>query len=158
MVLLHGITDTWRTWEPLLPALEARHEVLAPTLPGHAGGPPLPERAGVGALADAVEGWMDDAGWRTAHLVGNSLGGYVALQLAARGRADTVVALAPAGGWAPGDPAAAETLRGFLDRRDAVRAAAPEADRIAATAEGRRGATRPTPSAPTTCRRTSWPT
>ena len=39
--LLHGFTDTWRTWELVLPALERRFEVLAPTLPGHAGGPPL---------------------------------------------------------------------------------------------------------------------
>ncbi|HWD77153.1 MAG TPA: alpha/beta fold hydrolase [Solirubrobacteraceae bacterium] len=41
MVCLHGFTDTWRSWELILPQLEARHEVLAPTLPGHAGGPPL---------------------------------------------------------------------------------------------------------------------
>ena len=46
---------------------------------------------------------MDDAGFETAHVAGNSLGGYVALQLAARGRARSVVALAPAGGWAEGD-------------------------------------------------------
>ena len=46
---------------------------------------------------------MDDAGFETAHIVGNSLGGYLALQLAARGRARSVVALAPAGGWAQGD-------------------------------------------------------
>jgi pimeloyl-ACP methyl ester carboxylesterase len=42
---------------------------------------------------------MDDAGVASAHLVGNSLGGYVALVLATRGRACSVVALAPAGGW-----------------------------------------------------------
>jgi pimeloyl-ACP methyl ester carboxylesterase len=41
---------------------------------------------------------MDEAGIGRAHLVGNSLGGFVALQLAARGRAESVVALAPAGG------------------------------------------------------------
>ncbi len=39
------------------------------------------------AVADAVERAMDEAGFETAHIVGNSLGGYVALQLAARGRA-----------------------------------------------------------------------
>ena len=41
MVCLHGFTDTWRTWELVLPMLERHHDVLAPTLPGHAGGPPL---------------------------------------------------------------------------------------------------------------------
>ena len=43
LVLLHGFTDTWRVWELVLPALERRHAVLAPTFPGHAGGPSLPE-------------------------------------------------------------------------------------------------------------------
>ncbi|MHB1570758.1 MAG: alpha/beta fold hydrolase, partial [Solirubrobacteraceae bacterium] len=41
MVCLHGFTDTWRTWELVLRALEPRHEVFAPTLAGHRGGPPL---------------------------------------------------------------------------------------------------------------------
>ena len=41
LVCLHGFTDTWRTWELVLPALERRHDVLAPTLAGHAGGPPI---------------------------------------------------------------------------------------------------------------------
>jgi len=55
LVCLHGFTDTWRTWELVLPELERRHDVLAPTLAGHAGGPPLGE-ASDAALADAVGG------------------------------------------------------------------------------------------------------
>ncbi len=62
----------------MLPALERRHEVLAPTLPGHAGAPPLGELHS-GTLADAVEQAMDEAGFETAHVAGNSLGGHVAL-------------------------------------------------------------------------------
>ncbi len=54
-------------------------------------------------LVDAVAHAMDAAGFELAHLAGNSLGGFVALQLAARGRAKTVVAFAPAGGWPHGD-------------------------------------------------------
>ena len=103
MVCLHGFTDTWRTWELVLPALEREHDVLAPTLAGHAGGPPIEGEINDAVLADAVERAMDEAGFETAHFVGNSLGGYLALQLAARGRARSVVALAPAGGWAEGD-------------------------------------------------------
>jgi pimeloyl-ACP methyl ester carboxylesterase len=41
MVCLHGFMETWRTWELVLDALERRHDVLAPTLAGHAGGPPF---------------------------------------------------------------------------------------------------------------------
>jgi pimeloyl-ACP methyl ester carboxylesterase len=91
-------------------------------------------------LADAVERAMDAAGFTTAHIAGNSLGGYVALQLAARGRAESVVALAPAGGWAAGDPAEAATPRFFATLFEQTRIAAPHADAIVATTEGRRRA------------------
>ena len=85
---------------------------------------------------------MDEAGFATAHLVGNSLGGYVALQLAARGRARSVVAFAPAGGWMPGEDWVREMLAGFTTAQAQARAAAPHAAVITATAEGRRRATR----------------
>jgi pimeloyl-ACP methyl ester carboxylesterase len=140
-VCLHGFTDTWRTWELVLPQLERHHDVLAPTLPGHAGGPPVDGEITGALLPDAVERAMDDAGFESAHIVGNSLGGYVALQLAARGRAQSVVALAPAGGWAAGDRSPAETLDHFATMRDQLRAAAPHAEAIVSSAEGRRRAT-----------------
>jgi pimeloyl-ACP methyl ester carboxylesterase len=140
LVLLHGFTDTWRTWELVLPELERHHDVLAPTLVGHAGGPPLDGEVSEAVLADAVERAMDDAGFQTAHIVGNSLGGYVALQLAARGRAESVVALAPAGGWADGDASFKETLRYFRTMQELLAAAAPHADAIVSSAEGRRRA------------------
>jgi pimeloyl-ACP methyl ester carboxylesterase len=110
LVLLHGFTDTWRTWELVLPVLERDHDLQAPTLLGHAGAPPIVGDISDTLLADAVEQAMDEAGFGTADIVGNSLGGYVALQLAARGRATSVVALAPAGGWAKGDESFRETL------------------------------------------------
>ena len=141
LVLLHGFTDTWRTWELVLAALERRHEVLAPTLAGHAGGPPLEGEPTHDAILDAVERAMDAAGFETAHIAGNSLGGYAALQLAARGRARSVVALAPAGGWADGDDSYRETLEYFRSMTELTRAAAPHADSIASTPEGRRRAT-----------------
>jgi pimeloyl-ACP methyl ester carboxylesterase len=138
LVLLHGFMDTWRTWELVLPALERRHDVLAPTLPGHAGGPPLGEATDA-TLPDAVERAMDDAGFATAHLAGNSLGGYVALQLAARGRARSVTALAPAGGWT--DPPR-ELFAFQAELAEETRTAARYADALVATPRGRRQATR----------------
>lgn len=142
LVLLHGFTDTWRTWELVLPRLERHHDVLAPTLPGHAGGPALPAEVTGRLLPDAVEAAMDAAGLATAHIAGNSLGGYVALQLAARGRARSVVAFAPAGGWTPGEDWARRMLDGFADLQAQARAAAPHAAAITGTPEGRRRATR----------------
>jgi pimeloyl-ACP methyl ester carboxylesterase len=142
LVLLHGFIDTWRTWELVIPALERHHDVLAPTLAGHAGGPRIEGEMSAATLADHVERAMDAAGFETAHVAGNSLGGYVALQLAARGRARSVVALAPAGGWAPED----RSLQGLLRFQTALlhqlKAAAPHADALLASPEGRRRATR----------------
>jgi len=141
LVLVHGFTDTWRSWELVLPALQERHDVLAVTLTGHAGGPPLPARPHDDTLAEGVERAMDEAGFDLPHIVGNSLGGHVALRLAARGRARTVVALAPAGGWGDEDDSHEQTLAHFVTTLELVKAAAPHADAIAASREGRRQVT-----------------
>jgi pimeloyl-ACP methyl ester carboxylesterase len=141
LVCLHGFTDSWRTWELVLPGLERQHDVLAPTLAGHAGGPTINGATGTEALVDAAEQAMDEAGFETAHIVGNSLGGFVALQLAARGRARAVVALSPAGGWPEDDPMAAEALDRHENLQERLKTAAPRADEIVSSEEGRRRAT-----------------
>jgi pimeloyl-ACP methyl ester carboxylesterase len=141
LVCLHGFADTWRVWELVLPALERRHDVLALTLAGHAGGPPLEQVSG-DALAGAVERAMDEAGFAHAHIAGNSLGGYLALQLAARRRASSVVAFSPAGGWARGDDSYKRLLAGQLELYEQTRDIAPHAEAIVATPQGRRRATR----------------
>jgi pimeloyl-ACP methyl ester carboxylesterase len=140
LVCLHGFLDSPRTWELVRPALERQHDVLAPALAGHLGGPPLPAQLSDATLADGVEAAMDAAGLQRAHLVGNSLGGYVALQLASRGRALTVVALAPAGGWSD-DDSRRRLLGAQLSTHDALRRIAPSADALASTVDGRRRAT-----------------
>lgn len=132
LVLLHGFTGTWHAWEPVLQRLEACHEVFAPTLPAHAGGPPLEGTPSVESLVDGVERLLDEAGIGTAHIAGNSLGGFVALSLAARGRAETVTALAPAGGWPVGDPALGKTMEFFQRTQQMILAVAPHVDAIAA--------------------------
>lgn len=144
LVCLHGFMETWHVWSLALPALERRHEVLAPTLPGHAGGPPLQAPVGTDALLDGVEAAMDAAGFGLAHVAGTSLGGHLALRLAERGRARSVVAFAPAGGWAPGDAAGP---RAVLDAQERLRAelrdAAPgAAAALLADRAGRRRLTR----------------
>jgi pimeloyl-ACP methyl ester carboxylesterase len=141
LVCLHGFLDTPRSWDLVMPALERRHEVLAPTLPGLFGGPPIEGELHDALLVDAVEREMDHAGIDTAHVAGNSLGGYVALQLAARGRAQSVVAFAPAGGWPPGDESYLQVLDTQAELVVLAKAAAPQADAILATPEGRRRAT-----------------
>src|SRR5436305_2814777 len=102
VVLIHGIQASGLVWEPVIDLIAAAgYEVIVPTLAGHRGGPPLATAIDVSmaALADDLELQLDDAGIGTAHLVGNSLGGWIALELARRGRGRSVVALSPAGGW-----------------------------------------------------------
>jgi pimeloyl-ACP methyl ester carboxylesterase len=101
LVLLHGFTGTWHHWRPVLADLVPRFEVIAPTLAGHDGGPPL-ERDGpitLAAAVDSLERHLDELGVDRAHVAGNSMGGALAIELAARGRARSVVALSPGGGW-----------------------------------------------------------
>jgi len=88
-------------WCPVLPLLERWHAVFAPTLPGHSGAEPLAPGVApsIHALADGVAEQLDRAGIDRAHIVGNSLGGWIALELARRGRARSVVLFGPAGAW-----------------------------------------------------------
>jgi pimeloyl-ACP methyl ester carboxylesterase len=139
LVCLHGFMDTARTWELALPTLEREHEVLAPALIGHYGGPRIEGELDAEVLADGVERAMDDAGFETAHIAGNSLGGYLALKLAERGRARSVVAFAPAGGWT--DDSWRSTLALQARIHEQTKLAAPRADAILSTPEGRRRAT-----------------
>jgi len=104
LVLIHGFTATWRCWLPVLGLLVPRFEVIAPTLHGHDGGRPSPPGAEtLGQATDHFESLLDELGVGTAHLAGNSMGGALALELAKRGRARSVVALSPGGGWEEGD-------------------------------------------------------
>ncbi len=101
LVLLHGLGGDWRTWAPVLGALERHHEVLALDLPGHGAAAPLSRRPTVAAVTDAVEAELDGLGIDRPHVAGNSVGGRYALELAIRGRTATTVALSPSGLEAP---------------------------------------------------------
>jgi pimeloyl-ACP methyl ester carboxylesterase len=98
LVLLHPGGTSWRIWTPLLPALAAQRDVFAPTLAGHIGGPPLPGgRVHFELFADIVERQLDEQDIGVADIAGNSIGGATAFELARRGRARRVVAIAPMG-------------------------------------------------------------
>ncbi|HEX8085186.1 MAG TPA: alpha/beta hydrolase [Solirubrobacteraceae bacterium] len=141
MILVHGFSGTWEAWEPLLPALEREHDVLAVKLAGHCGGEDLPDPSTT-ALADAIERDMDRAGYETAHLVGNSLGGWMALELAKRGRARSVVALSPGGGWEE-DSREAKRVQAFFRRTYwSLKVGGPSADFLARRPRLRRFALR----------------
>jgi pimeloyl-ACP methyl ester carboxylesterase len=117
VLLLHPFLLSQTVWEVVAEQLAetGRYEVFAPTMAGHHGGP----RTGTwllssSVLADHVERQMDELGWKTAHIVGNSLGGWVAFELERRGRARSVTGIAPAGGWTRWSPAKFEVIAKFV--------------------------------------------
>jgi pimeloyl-ACP methyl ester carboxylesterase len=101
LLLLHGIGAFWQAWSPVLPYLEPHHDVIVPTLHGHAGGPSLDSQVApsVQALVDGIEEELDRLGLPKVHIAGNSLGGWIGIELARRGRAQSLVLLSPAGAW-----------------------------------------------------------
>jgi pimeloyl-ACP methyl ester carboxylesterase len=99
LLLLHGIGHRWQAWEPVLDRLAGRFDVVAIDLPGF-GRSPVPETGmpvGMAASVTMLRGFLDTLGWERPHVAGNSLGGALALELAAAGRAASVTAFAPAG-------------------------------------------------------------
>jgi non-heme chloroperoxidase len=102
VLLLHGITDSWRSWEPVLPHLPETMRAIAVTQRGH-GDADRPE-SGYRVedyAADALE-LMDELGLESAGVAGHSMGTYIAEQIAIE-RPERVSALVLAG--APGPPA-----------------------------------------------------
>lgn len=115
LVLLHPFASCADVWNPILPSLKRHHEVFALSLPGHVGGEPLPAGAAhtVEAALDLIELQLDQLGIERAHMVGNSLGAWLAIELARRGRALSVVAIAPGGGWEVGSREHMRLVRRF---------------------------------------------
>jgi pimeloyl-ACP methyl ester carboxylesterase len=106
LVLLHGIGSSRASWDPVVPSLAERFELIAVDLPGFGDSPPLPSSVEPhpAALAEAVAGLLDRLGIDRPHVVGNSLGGWVALELAHQRPLATLTLLSPAGLWPAGTP------------------------------------------------------
>jgi pimeloyl-ACP methyl ester carboxylesterase len=101
LVLLHGIGHRRQAWDAVLDRLTPHRDVIAVDLPGHGESPPLDtaDRSALTALAEDLTGFLDQLGLDRPHVAGNSLGGRLALEAGALGRAASVTALSPAGFW-----------------------------------------------------------
>ncbi len=97
LLLLHGWGSSRRDFTAVLPALSERFDVVNVDLPGAGRSRHLDQRPTVAAIADAVERTLDAEDIGRTHVLGNSLGARVALELARRGRARSAVAIAPSG-------------------------------------------------------------
>ncbi|HEV7853869.1 MAG TPA: alpha/beta fold hydrolase [Mycobacterium sp.] len=105
LVLLHGIgSSSESAWREVVPLLADHHQVYAPAALGHRGGPPVERRpVTMTDLVEAAEQYLDERGLDRPHLAGSSMGAFVAIELARRGRAASVCALSPPGLWSSGD-------------------------------------------------------
>ena len=105
VVLIHGIGHRRQAWAPVFERLAATHDVIALDLAGFGESAPYPrgERYDMDNacrdLADNFAQW----GVERPHVVGNSLGGAISLELAARGLVSSATALSPAGFFGPLD-------------------------------------------------------
>jgi pimeloyl-ACP methyl ester carboxylesterase len=127
LLLLHGVTGSSAMWRRVVPLLSPHHDVIAPTALGHRGGAPVELRpAQIQHMVDDAERSIDALGFDRVHLAGNSMGGWVALELARRERALSVCALSPAGAWVThGGQRAASKLRLALSMTRRSRAILP---------------------------------
>lgn len=82
LVLIHGLTGSSTTWREVMPTLAERFTVLAPDLLGHGESAKPRGDYSLGAFASGVRDLMVALGMERATVVGHSLGGGVALQLA----------------------------------------------------------------------------
>jgi pimeloyl-ACP methyl ester carboxylesterase len=103
LVLFHGILCSERAWRRVMPLLAPYHDTIAPTALGHRGGRhPIVRPTTMGHVFEDAERTLDELKIDQAHLAGNSLGGWVALELARRGRALSLSLFSPAGLWPAG--------------------------------------------------------
>jgi 4,5:9,10-diseco-3-hydroxy-5,9,17-trioxoandrosta-1(10),2-diene-4-oate hydrolase len=98
VVLLHGFASSVYTWKDVIPALAASHDVVAIDFPGF-GDSSIPDPLDAATYPATVIDVMDRLGIARASLVGNSMGGSVAVAVAAQwpGRVDRLVLIDSAG-------------------------------------------------------------
>lgn len=103
IVLIHGMGSAATAWKPLTPYLKKSFNVITIDLPGHGQTPYIKDQAmDPGTLAEEVVRAIEkELGVTEFDLVGNSWGGWIALEMAARfpRKVSSVTALAPAGFW-----------------------------------------------------------
>ncbi|MGH2906988.1 MAG: alpha/beta fold hydrolase [Solirubrobacterales bacterium] len=101
LLLVHGVLHRRHAWDAVLPLLTPHRRVVVVDLPGHGESGPL-DMSGPSILAQFLEPLNDLIDHTTepgqpVHVAGNSLGGWLALALAAQGRTASATALSPVG-------------------------------------------------------------
>jgi pimeloyl-ACP methyl ester carboxylesterase len=82
IVLLHGFIESRKIWNDFLPRLAKEFKVLTIDLPGHGESEVVSEIHSMALMAEVVKAVMDESGISAAVVVGHSMGGHVALEVA----------------------------------------------------------------------------
>jgi len=82
LLLIHGMGGSYENWQAVIEPLARHHTVVAPDLPGHGASAPGAGDYSLGALAAGLRDLLLALGYDRATLVGHSLGGGIAMQLA----------------------------------------------------------------------------
>jgi pimeloyl-ACP methyl ester carboxylesterase len=99
LLFVHGLSGSWQNFLENLPCFADRHRVIALDLPGFGATPLTDQKVTIPAYARVIVELMDVLGLPSACLVGNSMGGFIALELAqtASERVHSLVLVSPAG-------------------------------------------------------------
>jgi len=102
ILLLHGALGSAAQFDPLLPLLDSGTRIQTLTFPGH-GGKPVPPAFSIDLFVRATVASLDDQGIDQADILGYSMGGYVALQLARDhpGRVRRIITIGTKFQWDP---------------------------------------------------------
>jgi pimeloyl-ACP methyl ester carboxylesterase/putative sterol carrier protein len=84
LVLLHGLGATKISWLPFLAPLSSRYRLIVPDLPGHGESAKPKADYSPQVHASTIRCLMDELDMGQASIVGNSLGGRIALEMALR--------------------------------------------------------------------------
>ncbi len=105
VVLFPGTGSHVRAWDPILPFLTEHYEVITVDLPGFGKSADAADALeSFETLMALIVAFLDELELEHPHAGGNSVGGWIALELAKRRRARSAVALAPCGLWKKGAP------------------------------------------------------
>jgi pimeloyl-ACP methyl ester carboxylesterase len=112
IVFVHGLSGSWQNWLEQLPVFAAKHRVVALDLPGFGYSAMPREQITISGYARALDGVMDALDIAAAAVVGNSMGGFVATELAIAfpQRVERLVLTAPAGISSYAHPSASRAL------------------------------------------------
>jgi pimeloyl-ACP methyl ester carboxylesterase len=150
VVMVHGLSGSTHWWARNLPALARRYRLYLVDLPGFGAMRRLGRQFVLAEAASWLSEWMRAVGLERAHVVGHSMGGYVAIQLAA-GRPELVgrlVLVAPAG-----TPTGRSMLGHFVPLLLTTRYATPASARWRASQQIRRRGKRASPGSRRRARR-----